>query len=168
MEDSIGGVNLNIGCGAIKWPGWIGVDRLKGVDLITDIRKLPLEDNHADNIAAIHVVEHFYYWEVPAMLQEWRRVLKPGGKLILELPCMDKVFNYIRNCMNDGLPMSPTFTILPLWGDPKFKHEGMCHKWGYTRKMLVDILEEVGFSNIQTDKPRYHFPQRDMRITGIK
>ena len=167
MEEG-SGVCLNIGSGRIKWPGWIGVDLDPHADIQADIKSLPFADDYADYLAAIHVIEHFYKWEALDVLKEWRRVLKPGGTIILELPCMDKVFYYIQQCMNQGLWMSPTFSTFPLWGDPKYENVAMCHKWGYMARDMISLLQDAGFQNVQVMKPNYHFPDRDMRLEAVK
>lgn len=164
-----GAVCLHLGSGRCRWAGWIGVDlNAKFADVVADIRSLPYPDNHADAMAAIHVVEHINRWEVENMLSEWLRVLKPNGVLILELPSMEKVFRYISDCHDQRKPLSYAFSWFPLWGDPKYKDEGMTHRWGYTFPMLRELLIKAGFTGVKVDKPRYHFPQRDMRITAAK
>jgi SAM-dependent methyltransferase len=171
-----GAVLLHLGSGDISWPNWVNIDGAsdgwnpgaKQPDVIADITKLPYGENHADAIAAIHVIEHFYLWEVQPILAEWRRVLKPGGRLILELPSMEKVFGYIADMLDRKLPMSGTFSFLPIWGDPKYKHPAMAHKWGYFFSNLRMELIKASFAEIRLDKPRYHFPQRDMRVTAVK
>ena len=130
--------------------------------------KLSFPDNHADRVAVIHVFEHFYRWEIEKVLAEWKRVLKPGGKLIIELPCMDKVFNHIFVRMKKGENPSPAFSWLPLWGDPKHEDPSMCHRWGYFKVDMVRVLTDAGFINVSDEEPRYHFPSRDMRFTAIK
>lgn len=119
-------------------------------------------------IISIHVLEHFHYWEVPDMLREWKRALKPGGKLILELPCMDKIIHYMAECLKQRQPMDLQMTWLALWGDPAYKREEMCHKWGYLKSQLVQLLEDLGFVNVAVEKPRYHVVVRDMRVVGYK
>lgn len=168
MEEDHPGISLNLGSGKIKWPGWIGVDLNEKADVQADLKNLPFADEYADRIAAIHVIEHFYRWDVESVLKEWMRVLKPGGKLILELPCMDKVLDYIVQCHQQKIPLSPTFSWFPLWGDPKYKDPAMCHKFGYTAGMMIEILKNVGFTNVKYSKATYHFPDRDMRITAHK
>ena len=167
MEESPG-VGLNLGCGHVRWPGWVNVD-LKGGDLRCDIRDLDvLPADHADAVAAIHVLEHFHAWETPDILTEWRRVLKPGGKLILELPCIDKVLNHIYQCMQQGLELTPTMTWHVFWGNPKYRNEFMVHKWGYTKNSLKETLEAAGFRDVTFERPRYHFEIRDMRAIAFK
>jgi predicted SAM-dependent methyltransferase len=165
MEEDTG-VCLNLGAGKKRWQGWLNVD-LTG-DFPCDIRKLSFPDNYADAIAAIHVIEHFYQWEVLDILKEWRRVLKPGGKIILELPCMDKVFGYIAKCVSENIPLNHTFSTHALWGDPKYKAVEMCHKWGYTKGTLAELMAEAGFNEVRTEEALYHFPQRDMRLVAFK
>ncbi len=160
----------NLGCGKIRWPDWINVDvDPEYADLVADIRKLPeIESNSADAVAAIHVMEHFYYWEVPEMIQEWKRILKPGGKLILEMPCLDKVLGYIVTCAQKNIPMDPYMTLYSFYGDPGFKNPAMCHKWIWGKKHLEKMLEDQGMKNIQSLPSRYHFAFRDMRFEATK
>lgn len=167
LEDSHPGVGLHLGCGKKLWPGWTNIDLETG-DVKADIRRLPVETEHADVAIAIHVLEHFYFWEVADLLTEWKRVLKPGGKLILELPCMDKVLFYMSECLRQKAPMDPQMTWLALWGDPGYRRVEMCHKWGYTKQMLTDALLQAGFVNVAIEKPRYHVPPRDMRVVAFK
>jgi predicted SAM-dependent methyltransferase len=114
------------------------------------------------------VIEHFYLWEVQDLLKEWLRVLKPGSPLILELPSMDKVLAYIAEKVSSGIPLAHFMTWLAFWGDPKHKSVGMCHRWGYTYEMLKNELSKAGFVDIKGYKPRYHFPERDMRVVAYK
>ena len=57
-----GGIRLDIGCGAAKTPGFVGMDRqaLEGVDLVHDwnVRPWPLPDGSVVMAIASHVVEH--------------------------------------------------------------------------------------------------------------
>jgi predicted SAM-dependent methyltransferase len=168
VEDSYG-TAYNLGCGTKKWDGWINVDLYSDVsDIKCDLRKLEIASDSADAVAAIHVLEHFYEWEVADLLTEWKRVLKPGGKMILELPCMDKVFAYVTNCVANKEPLQPFMTLNALYGDPKYKNEAMCHHWGWFQVPLRQMLESVGMQKVEFFEPRYHFPFRDMRIECYK
>jgi len=158
----------NLGCGGKLWDGWINVDVTDEADLKADLRKLPILSDSADAVAAIHVVEHFVFWEVEPMLLEWKRILKPNGKMIIELPCMDKVFGYVANCVNNHNDLMPFMTLHALWGDPGHKEDGMTHRWGWFQKPLVAMLEHVGMREVKVCEPRYHFRFRDMRIEAVK
>ena len=164
-----GEIALNLGSGSIRWPGWVNVDGFNDrADVSCDLRKLTFPPDYVDRIAAIHVMEHFYQWEVIPMLREWKRVLVPGGKIILELPCMDKVFNHIMARMKKGENPSPGFSWLAIWGDPGKRDVSMCHKWGYFKGDMDKVLQEAGFENITHEEAKYHFPRRDMRVTATK
>jgi SAM-dependent methyltransferase len=85
-------VKLNLGCGDKVLPGYVNVDVAesragKRPDLLCDLHRLAtFEDNSVDEILSVHVVEHFWRWEVVDVLKEWVRVLKPGGLMVLECP----------------------------------------------------------------------------------
>jgi predicted SAM-dependent methyltransferase len=169
LEDLHTGTLVNLGCGHKPWDGWINVDagqRSKYADVISDIKALPFDSGTVDVMTAIHVVEHFYEWEVVPMLSEWRRVLKPTGLLILELPCMDKVFTYIKNCIMANTGFQAQMTWWAMWGDPRYKDPDMCHKYAYTTGLMKQTLEQAGFDRITVEEPRYHVRQRDMRLTA--
>jgi predicted SAM-dependent methyltransferase len=92
---------LNWGCGHRGEPGWINSDQKDGpgIDLSCDIREgLPLDDDSMDYIVSIHALPEVPYTELVPVLQELRRVLKPGGTLRLALPDLLKgVDAYRRN-----------------------------------------------------------------------
>jgi len=48
-------------------------------------RRLPFDDDSFDRVIAIHVLEHLR--NLPAALDEVRRVLRPGGRLSVVIPC---------------------------------------------------------------------------------
>ena len=160
-------LKLNLGCGRKILPGFINVDfpnnySGKKPDLECDIRVLPYQDNTIDEVMAIHVIEHFHLWEVPDVLKEWHRVLKPGGKIILECPCMNKVIYYLNM---PELVMS--HTMFALFGDPGYLDPHMTHKWCYFKEHLSALVGRK-FVDVKVEAAQYHYPERDMRVTGIK
>ena len=158
----------NLGGADRRWPGWISVDLKPTADLQADIRQLPIASETADAVAAIHVLEHFYLWEVADLLREWKRILKPGGIMIIEVPCLDKIFAYIAECIQKKDPMHTFVTLNALYGDPKHRDPLMCHKWGYMIEHLRRLLEFVGMRNIVKKDALYHFRFRDVRFECIK
>ena len=82
-------IRLNLGCGDKLIEGYINVDvatSRKGVapDVLADLRSLPFGSNYADEILAVHVIEHFYLWEAEDVLNHWKNCLRRGGQIILE------------------------------------------------------------------------------------
>ena len=164
-------MKLNIGAGRKPLPSpWLNVDlepqpKRGGQWLKADAASIPLDSGCADEIQAIHLFEHFYRWEVDALLAEWRRLLQPGGKLALELPDISKAAQNLLNGDTEQMSM------WAFYGDPTRKNPLMCHRWGWTPKTLRDCLERNCFENIRFRPPLHHLKgrdRRDMRVECFK
>lgn len=160
-------MKLHLGCGKKILPGYINMDATCG-DVVGDIRDLSAyEDNSIDEILAVHVWEHFWLKDVAAIAREWRRVLKHGGKLILELPCLDKIFDYLRVQLGAGEPIREDMTLWAMYGDPRtIRSEQDLHKWLYSFQDIKVVLDD--FSYIVFKDPVYHVKERDMRVEATK
>ena len=80
---------LHLGAGTRKLPGYTSVDIRPEVepDIVADIERLDeFQNASAEVIYAAHVLEHIPRPHTLAVLEEWRRVLKPGGTLRLSVP----------------------------------------------------------------------------------
>lgn len=151
-------VRLNLGAGNKQIEGWTSVDLAGEPDVVADIRELPFADGYADEVMAIHVLEHLFRWDVGSALKEWRRVLKPGGLLILELPDLVKCCRAVLAGERDRL------TVWGLYGDPGYKDPLMVHKWGWTQEELTTELRGAGFTKVKLRDVQFHKPARDMRL----
>ena len=93
IRSDAGLVRLNWGCGDHGEAGWINSD-LKdgdGIQLVGDIRDgLPVEDETFDYIVSIHALPMISLPDVVPVLEELRRVLKPGGVLRMCLPDLER------------------------------------------------------------------------------
>ena len=81
-------IKLNLGCGYKIKKGWVNVDTapFKGVNKYynLDIVPYPFKNNSVDIILMSAVLEHL---QKPVLiLEELNRILKVGGKLIIEVP----------------------------------------------------------------------------------
>ena len=140
-------MKLNIGCGKRNFgKEWIHID---GSDYehikYHNITKLEFEDNTVDLIYASHVFEYFDREEANNVLEEWKRVLKPGGILRLAVPD----FEICSKLYNEGKYDLDTFASM-FYGKWKIT-EGLTvyHKTIYDFKSLKKVLENNGFSNIK-------------------
>jgi SAM-dependent methyltransferase len=80
---------LNLGSSDRLLPNYINIDARASVhpDIVCNISKLEFaSDNEFDLVRASHVLEHFEFREMESVLAEWRRVLRPGGYLMVCVP----------------------------------------------------------------------------------
>ena len=80
-------MKLDIGAGRHRIEGFAPVDRKLG----TEAYPLPYSSGSIDEIRASHVLEHFGWRDVHAVLGEWYRVLRPGGLLRIAVPDLDRI-----------------------------------------------------------------------------
>lgn len=87
-----GGIQLDIGCGGSKQPGFIGIDMLEldGVDIVHDLEETPwpLPDECVIRATASHVLEHINPHKgvfINVMNEIWR-VLKPDAQFAFVVP----------------------------------------------------------------------------------
>lgn len=157
-------VRLNVGAGDKQFPGWISVDLAPNADIVSDVCAIPLPDGYADEIMAIHLIEHIERWRVQTALREWFRLLKPRGMLILELP------DIVKCCKNIVAGMPEQEGMLGVFGDPSLRNPRMMHAWGWTESTMKAELVAAGFSKVKARSPQFHGRRdhRDMRIEARK
>ena len=141
-------LRLNLGCGDKLLPGYVNVDiaeSRRGVrpDVLCDLRRLSaFETDSADEILSVHVVEHFWRWEVANILREWLRVLRPGGTMVLECPNLASACQAFLANPEAGAKPGPEGqrTMWVFYGDPKWRDPLMVHRWGYTPASLAALI----------------------------
>jgi len=131
------GIKLNIGAGKSEIDGYTPIDRMFG----SEAYPLEYADGTVDEIRASHVLEHFDFGELPKVLDEWVRVLKPGGRIRIAVPDFDKIVK----CSND-----PTNYIWPKYlmggqSDPNDYHKAV-----FNRQILTEFMANSGIENIDT------------------
>ena len=168
---------LNLGCGDKILPGYLNVDVVESrrgfkPDVICDLHQLtPFENSSVDEILSVHVVEHFWRWEVLEVLQEWVRVLKPGGTMILECPNLLSAAQELLKNPEAGAGPGPEGqrTMWVFYGDPGWQDPYMIHRWGYTPLSLARLMHEAGLVNLRQAPAQFKLREpRDMRVVGEK
>jgi len=163
-------VRLNLGAGARQLKGYLNCDFSDNYsgekpDVECDVRKLPFSDDFADEVLAVHILEHFYIWEVEDIVTEWMRVLKPGGQMIIEVPCLDKIIGQFIKF--DGCPPIK-LGMGGLYGKVDHKDKRMAHHWCYSVSQLKALMSHIGMKEVEEKDPKYHIANRDMRIEAVK
>lgn len=170
-------MRLNVCCGKRYRDGWTNVDIVASPDgpppdILAHAQSIPLPDGCAEELMCIHGWEHFYRWEVEAVITEWKRLLAPNGLLVLELPDLIKCCENILSGYNrNGIGHPDQYGMWGLYGDPRLGDPYMNHRWGWTPKTLRVFLKGQGFVEIIDAETQWHPAgrmRRDMRIEARK
>ena len=140
-------MRLNLGSGGDILPGYINCDLFdKSADLFCDAATLPFLSGSVSEILASHILEHFTFKEAFDVLKEWKRVLKPGGKLIIETPdFLESCRAFVGENEEGRINLYGHFFACP-W------IAGQTHKFLYTESQLRWTLLECGFREIRRIK----------------
>jgi len=143
------GIRVNLGSGTVPLEGFVNVDALAdapGVDVVADISgRLPFDDEAADLVYASHVLEHFPTEEVPGLLREWRRILRPGGQLLVAVPDLDVIAAML---VERGGWFTPPHNpwLGAIYGGQKDEYD--FHKTGFNAPWLTALLSDAGFGEV--------------------
>jgi FkbM family methyltransferase len=164
-------IKLNLGSGGIAYPGYLSVDMHDyRAHIMMDITKLDFDDNSVTEILASHVFEHLNPYHSIAILQEWLRVLKPGGKLIMEMPDLEQVCkmfvtattgeryglaNVIYGSVNTTGVGGPDNITSP-------------HLFGWWPDSIRDHLWNAGFRDIKVGAEEIPHPPPNFRVEAMK
>lgn len=148
-------MRLDLGCGTHCREGFEGVDavQLEGVKHVVDLTKdtLPFEDGSVDLISSSHFLEHITDKEAIHVLEEALRVLEPGGTIELVVPNLPKLMEcFLKADYGERW----TWWIMTIYGNQH--HEGEFHKNGWDHDKLAELLEFVGFRDIQVEEVWTH------------
>lgn len=130
---------LHIGCGNVILPKPfenLDTRQLQGVDHVSQAFPLPFEDDTFDLVYSSHVLEHFTREQTQPVINEWVRVLKPGGILRLSVPSIE---NLIKIYQISG---DLNYIIGPLMGGQTYPEN--FHYNMFDTKSLTDYFEIAG------------------------
>jgi hypothetical protein len=177
LPSPVPAARLNLGCGDKILEGYVNVDVApsragRKPDVLCDLRRLePFADDSAEEVLAVHVVEHFWRWEVLDVLKEWVRVLRPGGRMVLECPnLLTACEELLRNPeAAAGTGQEAQRTMWVFYGDPRWQDPLMTHRWNYTPQSLAALMRDAGLVNVRQEPAQYKLREpRDMRVVGEK
>ena len=159
-------MKLNCGSGTKKLDGYTGVDLCEGAEVRCDITELPEEwTDQVDEIICIHAFEHLSYSQADKALLDWKRCLKTGGTLIIEVPDLKNAcLSYLKD--EDNLTNGLGRLYGPQWEGTSDLY---VHKSGWTQRLLSNVLRVAGYRDIRQTKCRFHKREPyDFRMEAIK
>ena len=119
---------------------------------------LPLPDASTDVVVMSELIEHLV--DTDAAVDEARRVLRPGGVLLLSTPNLAAWFN--RGLVGLGIqPLFSEVSLRGIYGRPG--HEVAGHLRLFTRRALVEFLTALGFRCEVVEGAPYHDVPRPLR-----
>jgi len=164
-------IKLNLGSGGITYDGYLSVDlHDRRAQVQMDITKLDFDDNSVAEILASHVFEHLNPYHALDILKEWLRVLKPGGKLIMEMPDIEAlcqtfitantgerygIVNAIYGSVNTTDVGGPDNITSP-------------HLFGWWPQSMSDHLQNAGYENIVFMDEKIPHPASNFRVEASK
>jgi len=110
-------------------------------DMVMDVRDLSyFDDDSVDEILCVNLIDHMKKEEFLETLKEWKRVLRVGGTLIIDVDDRQKQAEILTSAeTNEEIE----WALRLIYCD--HAREGRTHWWGYTPKYLKEMLEKVGF-----------------------
>lgn len=157
---------LHIG-GREHTDGWemMNVRDIPGTDHVGNANDLTrFADNSFDVVYSSHVLEHMdYQGELQSALQQWLRVLKPGGAVEICVPNLESLSRLI---LNSDLSAEQHFHVMRIiFGGHMHPHD--YHQVGFTPTIIRDVLLSAGFVNIEFVEPfRYFADNSAMQYAG--
>jgi predicted SAM-dependent methyltransferase len=153
---AVGSRRVEIGGGSAPTPGYVHVDVDRNavhVEYYVNGRTLPLPSAWAEEILAIHVLEHVHPADLQATLNEWLRVLVPGGVLRVHVPDSHALMEAYLQARADQR-WSLMGALLGMYANPTVVHpeqlQKPCdHQILFGAQLLRDVLEEAGFVEVE-------------------
>lgn len=168
-----GKLMLNLGSGFESLEGWVSLDAQGGDAALNLLRPLPFAKDSVDFVYLAHVLEHFYFpTEALSLLEEIRRVLKPGGVLRVVVPdirqCLlayasgDRDFFMRRDEALFGKPRNVSLLRYFLqyagaWHGPD--GQMIAHKYAYDLETLTELLTIARFEPVPSGYMASEFPE---------
>lgn len=127
-------MRLNVGCGEFYRDGWINVDSFEGLKADQHwsiVEPWPYSDGEIVEIYAGHVVEHLDEHDAETAFAEALRVLRPGGRLMVVAPDMEKADEH--------------FGLGHIHRRGGHRWPGDEHRWQTTEDAVAERMAAVGF-----------------------
>jgi len=161
---------LHVGCGprdhyvlheSFRGPAWheVRLDIDPGVrpDIVASVSDMsPVPDASVDAVYSHHNIEHVFAHEVPRVMAEFLRVLRPGGQALISTPDLQGIAEVIatgrleeRVYRSEAGDITALDVVYGLRRDIADGREYMAHRTGFTVRTLGRKLSQAGFVRVQ-------------------
>lgn len=151
---------LNVGAGTHNAPSpWVNVDVTEQPDVHPDVivepgEPLPWGDNTVERIFAGHVLEHMPWPDTLGYLLDLRRVLQPGGELLVVGP---DVLRCIERYKHGLEPWEMIHSVLEYHdrntGFETSDWPNARHWWNCWETRVLEVVEQAGFVDVTPIPP---------------
>jgi hypothetical protein len=158
-------LKLNVGCGNLTFDDHVNVDGrpLDRVDIVADVRNIPVEPGSVDEIYNAHVVEHFPVQELErVVLPHWVSLLRSGGVVRTVAPDAPAMIDaYGRGEM--------TFEELRIVTYGEQEYDGDFHFAMHSPDSLAAAMKAAGLTDVQVvASGRPNGLSLEMELTGVR
>jgi len=141
-----GPLKLEIGAGDKPQEGYVHHDirPLPGIDVVCDAADFPAEHHgRYEEVYASNVLEHFSRFDIQGVLNEWVKLLKPGGVIKIIAPDVREI---ARQLISGHIDIK-WFNYL-MFGSNDYEHN--VHKYGFDAVHLEEMLVAAGCEVVKT------------------
>lgn len=119
---------------------------IKGSAKLCDVRKTGFPDNHFDKVISGDFFEHLSVEDNILALKEIRRVLKPGGILVIKTPNLTylKFSRFFKQIVQILRFKNPAAVVIPHTTGDNPQHIGLA-----TKKDMIRVIRAAGFMNFE-------------------
>lgn len=166
---------LHLGCSGLLRHGWFNTDkypRKLAVAYCNAAGRYPFEDNAFDYVFTEHMIEHIPYRSGQILARECLRVLKPGGKLRISTPDLDRILalrHPSTDLENEYIRFALEENPEAIGGETGFFINQFMRAWGHTfiydRETLPGLLRAAGFIDVTERRPG---ESDDRELTGLE
>lgn len=153
-------LKLDIGAGTLpRGEDFTTLDAFTDADIKAMAWEIPLPDESVEEIWSAHTLEHIASAKVHETLTEWLRVLKPGGRAIVQVPNFDYVARYWF------VGPDRSWAEQMIFGQQN--HEGEFHKTAWTSAVLKADMEKAGFE-VKRVEMRWTHNQETLQAVAVR